>query len=238
MNKSEWAYTTLRARILQGAYAPRQRLVLSSLARELGVSSVPVREALRRLEAEGWVTFRPNIGAEVRPIDATEWVSVMDVRALTEARATALSAPYLTPADIARARRHNEEMRTALERLDPLAADECNRAFHFVICERCPNDYLRSLVIQVGERLDAMRRTVSVFVPDRAHASIEEHRHLVDLIAEGRDEETIERFAREHMLRTVSSYLAARGDATGPAALGARGTGEGAPVADPRLVLP
>jgi DNA-binding GntR family transcriptional regulator len=233
MNKSEWAYTTLRARILQGAYAPRQRLVLSTLARELGVSSVPVREALRRLEAEGWVTFRPNIGAEVRPIDAREWVSVMEVRALTEARATALSAPYLTPADIARARRHNEDMQSALERLDPLAADESNRAFHFVISERCPNDYLRSLVIQVGERLDAMRRTVSVFVPDRAHASIEEHRHLIDLIAEGRDEETIERFARMHMLRTVGSYFAARGDATEPAA-----TGDGAPVAGSNVALP
>lgn len=213
MNKTEVVYGVLRTRILQGVYAPGQRLVLSSLGAELGVSSVPVREALRKLEAEGWVTFKPNIGAEVRPVDASEWVGVMDALALTEGHATALAAPLLREDDLAEARMRNDDMRAALERMDPLAASDANRAFHNTLCRRCPNDYLRTLVNQANERLDAMRRTVFVFVPTRTQAATDEHEHLLQLITDGADQLEIERFAREHKLHTVAAYLA-RNDGT------------------------
>jgi DNA-binding GntR family transcriptional regulator len=208
VNKTEVVYGVLRTRILQGVYAPGQRLILSTLGTELGVSSVPVREALRRLEAEGWVTFKPNIGAEVRPVDASEWLGVMDALALTEGHATALAAPLLGEDDLAEARVRNDEMRAALERMDPLAASDANRAFHTVLYRRCPNDYLRTLVNQANERLDAMRRTVFVFVPTRTRAATDEHEHLLQLIADSADDLEIERYAREHKLHTVAAYLA------------------------------
>src|SRR5919108_2853171 len=107
VNKTERAYRTLRERLVEGAYAPGQHLVLSSLARELAISAVPVREALRRLEAEGWVNIHPNVGVEVRRLDLTEWVQAMEALALVEGRATALAAPLLTPEQIAEARSEN-----------------------------------------------------------------------------------------------------------------------------------
>lgn len=208
MNKTEFVYGVLRTRILQGVYAPGQRLVLSALGTELGVSSVPVREALRKLEAEGWVTFKPNIGAEVRPVDASEWLQVMDALALTEGHATAMAAPLLREDDLAEARLRNEEMRAALERMDPLAASDANRAFHETLCRRCPNDYLRALVSQANERLNAMRRTVFVFMPTRMHSATAEHEHLLGLITDHAPEPEIEKYAREHKLHTVAAYLA------------------------------
>ncbi|HYZ02533.1 MAG TPA: GntR family transcriptional regulator [Candidatus Binatia bacterium] len=217
MNKTEATYRALRERILQGTYAPGQRLVLSTLARELGVSSVPVREALRRLEAEGWVSFRPNIGAEVCPVDAGEWVAVMDVLALTEGRATALAARHLTAADLAAARTENASMRQALEQMDPLEASERNRAFHATLIGACPSTYLRDLVHQASERLDAMRRTVFVFVPRRTLAAVDEHEHLLGLIEQGAAEAVIERYAREHKLHTVTAYLSRDGRLPAPA---------------------
>ena len=69
MNKQQRAYTELRERILSGAYSPGFRLVIDSLADELEVSTLPIREAIRRLEAEGLVVFRPNAGAQVAPAD-------------------------------------------------------------------------------------------------------------------------------------------------------------------------
>ena len=65
--KSELVYRELRGHILSGRYVAGYRLVLNQIARELGVSSVPVREAIRRLEAEKLITFTRNVGAEVSP---------------------------------------------------------------------------------------------------------------------------------------------------------------------------
>jgi DNA-binding GntR family transcriptional regulator len=207
-NKIESAYTAIREGIVKGDFAPGQRLVIRSLGVRLGMSTVPIREALRRLEAEGWVTFERNIGAQVRPVDASEYVAVMDTLAWVEGHATALAAPLLTSEDLAAAREHNEEMRTAIGGFDPVAASRANLAFHEVLRSRCPNRYLNGVVETASERVAAMLRTVFVFVPIRTLAAVEEHEHLLGLIELGADSDAIERYAREHKLRTVAAYLA------------------------------
>ena len=68
-SKSEQAYTAVKGRIVDGTYSPGYRLVLAKIAEDLGVSVVPVREAIRRLEAEGLVKFERNVGATVSGID-------------------------------------------------------------------------------------------------------------------------------------------------------------------------
>src|SRR5579875_81573 len=68
-SKHERAYAVIRRRILDGTYRPGHRLVIGTLAAELGVSPVPVREAIRRLEAEGRVVYRHNAGPRVAPAD-------------------------------------------------------------------------------------------------------------------------------------------------------------------------
>ena len=69
ISKSERVYRTLRQGILSGRYSAGYRLVLDRIAREIGVSAVPVREAVRRLEAEGLVEFQRNVGAIVTGVD-------------------------------------------------------------------------------------------------------------------------------------------------------------------------
>ena len=68
-SKHQRAYAVIRQRILDGVYQPGHRLVIDALATEFGVSPVPVREAIRRLEAEGRIVYRHNAGARVAPID-------------------------------------------------------------------------------------------------------------------------------------------------------------------------
>ena len=93
MNKQERTYTILRDRIHSGEFQPMARLNIDALSRELGVSPIPVREALRRLEAEGWVRFQPNVGAIVAPVDATTWEQQMVAVAILEGAATAMPPP-------------------------------------------------------------------------------------------------------------------------------------------------
>jgi DNA-binding GntR family transcriptional regulator len=207
-SKIDRAYGAIRESILKGEYAPGQRLVVRSLSDGLGMSTVPIREALRRLEAEGWVTFQRNVGAQVRPLDVTEYVGVMDTLAWVEGHATALAAPHLTAADIADARELNAAMRAAVERFDPLSASQCNQAFHALLREPCPNAYLNAVVKAAAERVAAMVRTVFVFVPMRTLAAVGEHEHLLGLIESGADSDEIEQCARDHKLRTVAAYLA------------------------------
>src|SRR5690606_10516871 len=101
-------------------YASGVRLVLSRLAAELELSSQPIREALRRLEAEGLVEFTRNVGAIVTAIDAVVYVETLEVLTLLEAAATAASAPLLTPEKLRELHGINEEMKQVVDAGDML----------------------------------------------------------------------------------------------------------------------
>jgi DNA-binding GntR family transcriptional regulator len=205
-SKHERAYQVIRGRILSGAYGPGHRLVLDTLARELDVSPVPVREAIRRLEAEGWVTYQRHVGAQVTPFNHTEWEEAMHTLALLEGYATALAAPNMRQKDIEQALAINEELRETLRSLDAQRFSTRNRDFHFVFVNRCENDYLTALVRQAWDRLDVIRRSIFLYIPFRADASVEEHEAIVALIRDGASPAEIEIAAREHKLHTVNAY--------------------------------
>ncbi len=207
MNKQERTYTILRDRIHSGAHPPEARLNIDALARELGVSAIPVREALRRLEAEGWVRFQPNVGAIVAPVDATTWEQEMVAVAILEGAATADASRHLRPADLARLRKLAAEMGEVAEAGDPLRFSRLNRRLHEMIVARCANAYLVELIEQTYLRLDRIRSTMFAYLPDRSKASLAEHAHLIDLLESG-DQAAIEQYARWHKLQTVEAYRA------------------------------
>ncbi|RJO79423.1 GntR family transcriptional regulator [Nocardia panacis] len=202
-SKHELAYESIKTRIVTGVYGPGYRLVLEQLAREFGFSPVPVREAIRRLEAEGYVEFIRNVGARVAHLDTGAYRQAMEALALLEGYATALAAPRMRKTDIKRARSLNRQMEQALNTFDPAAFTELNHQFHGVILERCPNSYIRSLAVGEWARLDLARRSSFAFVPGRAGGSVLEHDHLIDLIESGADAAEIEAAARGHKLGTL-----------------------------------
>lgn len=204
-SKQEVVYETLRGRVLDGTYGPGHRLVIDALARELDVSQMPVREAIRRLEAEGWVIYQRNQGAQVAPIDADSWVEVMTTLAVLEGYATALAAPSLSRADVKELRRINGEMDDAIDRLDVRAVSQANLAFHRAIWAHAPSAHLRRTIEQLQERLDRLRTSIFGYIPMRGRVSCEEHEQLIALIARGADPLEIELFARQHKLNTIAA---------------------------------
>lgn len=214
LSKQEWAYGILRSRVLEGSYGPGHRLVIDAIARELEVSQMPVREAIRRLEAEGWVVYQPNQGAQVAPLHEDAWCETMTTLAVIEGFATADAAPHLRTADFKRLRALNRQMRKALDALDVTRASEHNQAFHAVIYARCPNRYLSRQAQITQERLSSLSRTtIFVYIPRRGRVSADEHDELVELLASGARARVIERFAREHKLHTVTAYEERRASA-------------------------
>jgi DNA-binding GntR family transcriptional regulator len=210
ITKQERAYRAIRERILSGAYGPGYRVVMDTIAAELDVSAVPVREAIRRLEAEGLVVYRPNAGAQVAPAEPGLFDGEMAVLAVLEGYATALAAEEMGPKDIASLEQVNQQMVEAMERIDALAFGRLNQEFHGVIYARCPNPSLVELLLDVGRRLDAIRRTVFVQIPYRGSASIDEHRQLIALIEARASFAEIEAAARQHKLNTIEAFRAWR----------------------------
>jgi DNA-binding GntR family transcriptional regulator len=207
VNKQERTYTVLRDRIHSGAFAPRARLNIDALARELGVSAIPVREALRRLEAEGWVTFQPNVGAIVAPVDATAWEQQMVAVAILEGAATADAAARLSPSEPTGIKALAWEMERVAAEGDPGEFSRLNRRLHAAITARCANEYLIELLDQTNRRLDRIRDTMFAYLPERAKAATVEHARLIELL-EGGDAAEIERYARWHKQQTVAAYRA------------------------------
>lgn len=207
-SKSQQAYQAVKARIVEGTYTPGYRLVLGSIAKDLGFSVVPVREAIRRLEAEGLVTFERNIGATLAGIDPTEYLYTMQTLSIVEGAATALSAPLIDAVAIARARAVNEQMRECLDHFDPVRFTQLNQEFHSVLFEHCPNPHILDLVHRGWNRRAALRSSTFRFVPGRARDSVDEHEALLTLIETGADADSIEKAARLHRSATLDAYLA------------------------------
>src|SRR5436190_12432285 len=123
-------YDALIDLIAGGELPPGQHMVETDLARQLGVSRQPVREALHRLEAEGWVDLRPNQGAFVHVPTGEEVDQLLDVRELLEVEAARLAAAAATADDIARLRVICREGEAAVEADDTGPFVAVNTEFH------------------------------------------------------------------------------------------------------------
>jgi DNA-binding GntR family transcriptional regulator len=221
-SKADHAYEAILRSILDGEYEPGDRLVIERLARELGVSVVPVREAIRRLEADGYVTFTRNIGATVTTIDLERYPETIEAVAALEGVALGLAVPHLTPTELRRAREVNDRLRESLVKFDPTQFTRLNRRFHEILFNACPNRHILSILEREWALLETTRRSAFTYIPERAARSVEEHDELLDMIEHGGNAVEIERFARDHRMSTARRLLQHLGDKMDPAADAAR----------------
>jgi DNA-binding GntR family transcriptional regulator len=206
-NKHELAYQLIRERIEGAVYQPGQRLVIDALARDLNMSQVPIREAIRRLQAEGWITYRHNSGPEVANIGLEQWQATMEVLAILEGYATALAAPAVSAEEISRLRDLAQAMQLAMEQFDLVGFSASNRRFHRVIYARCPNPVLVDRITETQAQLDAVRGTLFPSVPQRGADSIAEHLELIEMLERGATFDEIEARARNHKLNFLAAAV-------------------------------
>ncbi len=195
-------YEALVELVVGGRLGPGEHLVETDLARQLGVSRQPVREALHRLEAEGWVDLRPNQGAFVHVPTDHEVDELLDVRELLEVQTARLAARGADPTAVAR-------LCAIWEAGVPMAASgdagqivAANTEFHAELARIAGNAVLADLADIVSRRVRWYYRQVA---PVRGRESWAEHRELVDAIEAG-DEDRAAEIARQHTERTRSAY--------------------------------
>jgi len=146
--------------ILAGIYPPDSRIVETQVARELGTSQAPVREALRGLAALGVVEIEPFRGARVRRPSKREIIDAYAVRSALEALAARLAVPRMTPADVRELAGHLDDMRDAARAGDGHVLVQADAQFHAGIVDRSDN----ATLAQVWRSLEPYSRTYLTLV--------------------------------------------------------------------------
>ncbi|MCL3992592.1 GntR family transcriptional regulator [Streptomyces lavenduligriseus] len=198
----ERVYEALLELITTRALRPGQHLVESELAGHLGVSRQPVREALQRLNTEGWVDLRPAQGAFVHEPTEEEADQLLTVRTLLEAEAARLAAAHADSAGVAALAELCAEGEQAVAAEDVDRAVALNAAFHSKVMELAGNTVLAGLAAQVDRRV---RWYYTPVARQRGGQSWVEHRELIAAI-DARDEQRATRLMREHTEHTRRSY--------------------------------
>lgn len=206
MSKKQKAYNYMKTRIIDGFYAPGQRIVINQLVKELSTSAIPIREAVWQLEAEGLIEYQQNIGPVVTPINENEYVDTLSTLAVMEGYATALSAETFTEKRIATLTDLNQKMKEALVKFNFGEFGNLNREFHNLTYDNCPNQYLVETIRKTWVRLDSIRLSGSTFNPKRANSSIEEHEDMIMLLSNGAAFQEIELAVRSHKLNTIKAF--------------------------------
>lgn len=181
------AYDIVRGRIMSGHYPPGAHLTESALSAELKVSRTPVRAALRRLAADGFVTVVPHRGAFVAEWTRSDIDEVYELRAVLEARAAGLAAQRRTPADVAALERSTAGMaRIVAERAAGFRAELLheNREFHLLVLEAARSPRLFTITRALADTsvtLGAWYR----YADDDIERSLGHHREITRAIAAG-----------------------------------------------------
>jgi len=200
-------YDSLRAAILEKRIPPGTRLAEAALAKAIGVSRTPVREALHLLEREGLVTSTPRVGYRVRTIEWAEVEQACEIRVVNETLAARWASDRLTAGDLARleADMARCEADLANGRLDGFA--EHDAAFHEALAHASGSDRLFE-ICQTLRRHMVLFRAHSFQDPAAAHLAARGHRRILERLA-ARDKEGIAEAVRTH-LEDARGFIAGR----------------------------
>ncbi|MDR7486144.1 MAG: GntR family transcriptional regulator [Armatimonadota bacterium] len=191
----DWLMDAMR----RGVFAPGDPLREETIATELKVSRTPVREALRRLQAEGLVATGPRRGVIVREPPYDELSELCVIREALESLAARLAAGSVTSAELYLLEELSREMEQSFRDGDVATLARLNAEFHAVIWRASRNRYLARQLDRI-RLLIARRQGTTLTYPGRAEEALGEHRELLDAIKRG-DAERAAHIAHQHMAR-------------------------------------
>ena len=206
-SRSQALYEHLRRAIHDGTLRPGERLVEESLAAAAGVSRTPVRETLRRLEAEGLVE-EANRGIVVTSLSDADLLELCAVREVLEGMAASLAAQSRSDFEAKTLEQVLGRMRSHTEQEDVEALVALNRIFHETIWKASKNRLLARKLSDLRGMIERMHDPALASM-ERRHASLLEHQRIVEAVAAG-DPARAEEVTREHF-QNAEAFRAAQG---------------------------
>lgn len=193
----ELVLDAIRNAIMNGALQPRERLMEIQLAEELGVSRTPIREALRKLELEGFIVMVPRKGAYVADLSFKDIADVFEIRAALEGLAAGLAAERITEDELDAMERLLVGKQEAITSGDIDRLVEVDTSFHELMYKASRNERLATIISNLREQIQRFRLT-SLSFPGRNKESLQEHKQLVEAI-QARDSQLARQLAQEHI---------------------------------------
>jgi DNA-binding GntR family transcriptional regulator len=196
---------SLRKAIIEGELRPGETLRQKNLALHFAVSRIPVREALRQLESEGWVVLKHNRGARVAELGADEVREIYEIRASLEATALRLAMNHHTVESLAAA---SSLLRAARDNHDPLRFAQDNREFHVALYAPARRPRLLALIESLHAQGERYLR-LKLARPAYKQKSDDEHERILNAVRAG-DVEMAVAILQPHLLQTgelLARYL-------------------------------
>ena len=176
---SEIAFNEIRQAILSGRFRPGERINQKQLTEELGISIIPLREAFRQLQAEGFISIIPHRGAYVNELSLQEIEDVYLIRIELEGLAAQLASKRLTQRDVKTMKSLFARMKSATERNDFRPLFDLNRKFHFTVYQACRRPLLLELLNDLWDR-STRYRTMQTHDAQRVKEELGEHRDILE----------------------------------------------------------
>ena len=198
--KQEIAYKHIKDSIISGAYKPGSRLVLSDLENEINISNMPIREALRRLQSEGWVRSIAHKGVIISEISLKDAEQNYGVRKVLEIYSAKDICRNITPEAVEKLKQLHGRMAESLS--DPLRFREINYNFHFTIFEESRNNTILKVMQSLWD--DGLRyQSTFYWFPERTLLSHKEHSAIITAL-ERRDVNEFKNISIKHTDRAIN----------------------------------
>ena len=204
-SKKDVVYDLLKDNIIKGQYHPGSRLVIDELASMLGVSQIPIREAMRELEADGFVHIEPYVGATIADIDAD---LIFEVFALLEA----LEIISSRNAVVCMSDDQLNELAELINQMDAFVDDpdewsQANKNLHLFICQCAQSQIVLKIIRNVLDHWDRLRlHYLNDVFGHRIKIAQQEHKQILEAFF-SRDPDDVERKIREHNRSALTSYI-------------------------------
>ena len=204
-SKAENVLHGLERMILTGELQPRERLVVNSLAKRLGVSAYAIRTALQALEAKGLVKMESNRGAVVSDLGADEIIEIFEVRVGLERMANRMAAAHVTPEDITRLEEIEDRLEAAYARSELSEVIAANARFHNYVAEMSRNQTLVKMIMELKKRCHIFNAT-AWSSPSVVALLFEEHRQYIRALKE-KDLALLDELPERHFAHSKSLFM-------------------------------
>lgn len=197
--KSQLVYDLIKQRIEKQEYCQGDSIVISSVAKEVEASAIPVREAMKQLETEGYLKIVPHKGAVVMRFSEKQIAEIIEIRAVLEGLAAKKAIQHITEADIDRLNKLIRFMDISIESQDVMEYRSLNREFHTLIYTASMSKRLCDLILQLWD-MSNWAYTRMMESPEIMKKSNNEHREIINMLTD-KNEMNIEEFIRSHKLK-------------------------------------
>ncbi|ADU67169.1 GntR family transcriptional regulator [Desulfurispirillum indicum] len=191
---------SIREDIILCTLKPGERLVEPKLSERFGISRTPIREAFRQLEGEGFIKIIPRKGAIVTEITPKDVDDLYLIAAKLEGLAAYLSAPYITPEDIAVMSRKNTELEKLQGQVVSRDYSFINNSFHAIFINKCQNERLIRILYSLSRQFDRFRN-LAMTMTDKVDAAVLDHQSIIDAFG-AKDAKLVEDLVYNHVLQS------------------------------------